>query len=161
MNHFANATFYTLCEAGRGVLWMNGASRKSIIRHNNQRDSSNMPCGFDDRQAMETRGKVPARKRLTFDPRGPRLLRCGLARLARLRRQTRLAGRLGNYPARSADLPPHAPAAGGLSGRDSAHPRAGTFDAGTAHANRVARVDRRGTRLATSQGIKSIMEVPC
>jgi hypothetical protein len=47
-------------------MWIYGAYVAPILRHNYQRDSAHMPCGFNDRETLEARCKMPAQKRTCF-----------------------------------------------------------------------------------------------
>jgi len=155
MIRFTNMTFYTFYEVFRGVMWINGTSRKSIIRHNNQRDSSYLPRRFDHRTTVETGGKVPAQNGPHFDMPRPRGVRSRVAWMACAGWQIDISRGLGNLRRRSALRTPHATTDGGLCRRDTTGPRARTYDARTTRAQRVAGMDRRDARLTTSRYIKS------
>jgi hypothetical protein len=155
--HYIGLPRYTLCEEHRGIFWGNGATRKSVLRHNNQRDSSNLPGRSYHGKEMEAGGQVPAENGPNFDTGRPGRIRSRLEGLEHLQKQSRVAGRMGNHLGRR-DLLATSPAATlGLRvgvetlARSSCRSR---FDTRAAAPGDLARLDLRDAGVTTSRNIK-------
>lgn len=156
MIHLANFPVYTLCELFGAVMWVYGISRKSIIRHNNQRDSSYLPCRFDHRAPLEARGKVPAKNGPTFDTARLGLLRPRVVRMEPAGRIFDISRGLAGWLRGGFGDPNSAPAIGRLPERIKEASGRGAFETGAAPSRGMARMGIREAGLETFPTIKSV-----